>query len=266
LILDWSPIAFSIHGLSIRWYGVFFSIALTLGFFMMEWFFRFAGKRQYFESFLLYGLVGALLGGRLGHFIFYEPSLLIQNPIAVLTFWAVPGMASHGACFGLLISLWLCSRNNPQLPFLWLIDNGALNLLLIGSIIRIGNFMNGELWGTESTLPWAVFLPDVAMSVHPASLYESLVYGLLFLSLWRVLYRSAGKLSPGLIAGITITASFTFRMMFELVKVHQSEWMGHGFINMGQLLSIPMILLGLGLILYSKKYRHSNLSSESDHT
>jgi len=248
----------------ILWYGFFFA----LGFFIGYWILLSILKRYFFfkelpskktasfvaEKITLYVILGAVVGARIGDVLFYEDWMkIIHDPLSIIKIWE-GGLASHGGVTGILIALFLLSRkwkkDFPQFPYLTLIDLVAIPGALGGACIRIGNFINQEILGTATTVPWGVVFGhpvDGGANIprHPVQLYESLYYFFLFSLLYFFWKHYPTLRKPGKIGGLFFILLFSFRFLIEFLKTEQSLWIPTGlFLNMGQLLSIPMIIVG----------------------
>ncbi len=215
----------------------------------------------------LYVVVGTLLGARLGDVLFYQsPQQYVHDPLGIFKFWD-GGLSSHGGVIGILISLWVfCVRSGKKYPMLtWvaMLDLLCIPALLAGSFIRVGNFFNQEIIGTGSTLPWAVIFgsPADGSSVvprHPAQLYEALFYFVFFVVLWALRVKSPKIFRLGRTSGLFFMGTFTFRFLIEFVKAPQSVLLAKGAaLDMGQLLSIPLVLVGVLLFFCEHKRARS---------
>lgn len=248
------PIAIELGSFAIRWYGILFSLGLIGGFFLMEWFFTREGKREQFVCFLPYGFVGALLGARLGHFLFYAPEMLVADPLVWIKLTTVKGMASHGAMFGLLLAFYFCSRRCRQLNFLWLCERGALTLLFIGFFIRIGNFLNLEILGKPTDSVWGVVVNQVDdLPRHPVQLYEAFAYLLLFGYFVRRYLRRIPE--PGQLLWQTMLLMGLVRFMLEFVKEQQATQVFISGISNGQLLTVPIFIIAFFIYRYTQHTR-----------
>lgn len=209
---------------------------------------------SYIETFSLYAFVGMVVGARLGHVLFYDLSYYLSNPVEILKVWH-GGLSSHGGVIGLLIALWLFSRRQQPASYLPRGKN-LLDLLAIASAwtagcIRIGNFFNQEIVGSICFLPWAIVFgspQEAAAGVprHPAQLYEALVAFLLLVCM-LIVSRHGRFARNGKIAGWYLLITFVARFGIEFIKVEQCAF-DSLYIHMGQLLSIPVILLAIYLI------------------
>lgn len=231
-----------------RWYGLLFALGFLIGFYLMHHVFQREDRPETDLDFLLfYLLAGTVLGARLGHILFYAPGYYLSNPIEIFLIHR-GGLASHGGLIGVLLALWIyCQRRDDQ-PFLWLLDRLAAPVALTGSLIRLGNFMNSEILGVPSDLPWAVVFERVdRVARHPVQLYESICYALIFLLLWRLYQRWGADTPRGLLTGLFFTLVFGVRIVLEVVKMEQAHFDLALPLSMGQLLSIPALAFGVWL-------------------
>jgi len=261
------PEIFSIGQLSIRWYGLMFASAFLSGYIVFTRFL--ATERltsEMMDQLLIYIAVGTVIGARLGHCFFYEPDYFLANPLEILKIWK-GGLASHGAAIGILLSLWLYIRKH-KLSFLWLIDRIVIVVALGGAFIRFGNLFNSEIYGLPTDLPWGVefvrdrlydsntgeILPTVAR--HPTQLYEALSYLLIFTVLLIFYRKRHMKVRDGFIFGVFMILLFAARFFIEYVKNDQVAFEAGMQFNMGQLLSLPFILAGVIMIVWTAKRPH----------
>jgi prolipoprotein diacylglyceryl transferase len=175
--------------------------------------------------------------------------------LEIVAFWkGFRGLASHGGTIGILVALYLYSRRHPGQPYLWILDKIAAPTALGGFFIRMGNFMNSEILGLPSDAPWAMVFPQVdTVPRHPAQLYEALSYLLIFF-LILFLYRKKGpKLPRGVLTGVFFTTVFGARFFIEFVKERHAAFEVGLPLSMGQILSIPIVLLGLGVFYWALK-------------
>ena len=201
----------------------------------------------------IYMAVGTIAGVRLGHCFFYEPSYYLHNPLEILLIWH-GGLASHGAAIGILIALWLFVRKEKK-GYFWVLDRIAIVVALSGFFIRMGNLMNSEIYGVETTVPWGfVFLRNNEVAPkHPTQIYEGLVYLLIFFLLYRMYWKEKGNVFQGRLIGIFLILVFTARFFIEFLKENQVPFEASMKLNMGQLLSIPFILFGIVVLYWSQK-------------
>ena len=239
---------------AIRYYSLGFLLAFGLGFHIVRWMFRTERKPEEDLSTLLnYTVVGTIVGARLGHCLFYDPAFYLSHPLEIVKVWH-GGLASHGAVVGIVVAHYLYTRKRPGQPLLWLLDRIAVPTALAGFFIRLGNLCNSEIVGTPSDLPWAIVFTRIdAVPRHPAQLYESLVYGLFFVVLLRVYAGRKARTPSGLLLGLFMVLVFVFRFFIEFVKMRQAAY-GHDLaLSVGQWLSIPVVLLGVVLLIRSRR-------------
>jgi len=251
---DVSPEIFRLGPLPIRWYSLGWLLAFAGGFYLVRWTYRREGKpEQDLETILLYMILGAIIGARLGHCFFYRPDYYLSNPLEIIAFWkGFRGLASHGGTVGILVSLYIFCRRHPDQPYLWLLDRIAAPTALGGFFIRMGNLMNSEILGLPSDVPWAfVFTRVDALPRHPAQLYEALSYLLIFLFIHLLYLRRGPKLPSGILTGIFFSSVFGARFLIEFVKERHAAFEAGLPLSMGQILSIPVVAVGLGLIVWS---------------
>jgi prolipoprotein diacylglyceryl transferase len=270
---DLNPIIFTLKlgsfELPITWYGILFACGFLIGQKMIVHIFRTEGKpAKDVDSLTMYAIVGTVVGARLGHYLFYEWEFLFDAPFDWLISMITPpfsGLASHGAMIGIPFCLYLYSRARVDQPFLWVTDRVVIPVTLGGALIRLGNVVNSEIYGTPTSMPWGfLFVRETDPSLlpvvprHPTGLYEALFC--LFL-LWLTYYLWKTKrheIGNGFITGVFFILLFTFRFFVEFLKNNQSGFEDEMSINMGQWLSIPGVILGIVAILYSRRNRASS--------
>lgn len=248
---DVSPEIFNIGPLSIRWYGLLFALGFIIGQRILTKIYVAEGRTEGdVDVITIYMIIGTVVGARLGHTLFYSPEYYLSNPIEILKIWE-GGLASHGATIGILFALWLFSRKQ-NFDYMWVLDRIVIVVALGGALIRLGNLMNSEIFGHPTDLPWGfVFVQQNEYSHvprHPTQLYESLSVFLLFVVLYWLWKKYKGALPKGLLFGIFVTALFTFRFLVEFLKVDQVAKEATMALNIGQILSIPLILIGLFIL------------------
>ena len=259
------PEIFSLGQLSIRWYGLLFASAFLSGYIVFSRFLITERlNSEMLDQLLIYVAVGTVLGARLGHCFFYEPDYFLKNPLEILKIWK-GGLASHGAAIGILLSLWLYIRKY-KLSFLWLIDRIVIVVALGGAFIRLGNLFNSEIYGLPTDLPFGFefvrdrlydsntgeLLPTVAR--HPTQLYEAISYLIIFSILLTFYRKKHLVVRDGYIFGVFMILLFSARFLIEFVKNDQVAFEAGMQINMGQVLSLPFILAGVLMILWTKMY------------
>jgi prolipoprotein diacylglyceryl transferase len=239
---------------SIRWYGFIFAMAFVVGFVIMHWVYKQEGKpKADVEQLAIYMIFGTVIGARLGHCLFYNPEFYLSNPIEILKVWR-GGLASHGAAIGILIALYIYSKKKKDVELLWILDRVVIVVALSGSFIRLGNLFNSEIIGIPTDLPWAfIFTSLDDIPRHPAQLYESIAYLIIFLILISFYIKRINEMGNGFLFGSFLVLVFLFRFFVEFVKENQTGFEEGMALNMGQLLSIPFVLLGIFFITYSFK-------------
>lgn len=251
------PILFSLGPIAVRWYGLFFAIGFFVGYQIVAAMFKHEGAPEdWLGILLIYLVVGTIVGARLGHVFFYEWDYYSAHPGEILKVWN-GGLASHGGTIGNIIGLFLFSWFVSKKPASWVFDKIVVPVALVAALIRLGNLMNSEIYGGPTSLPWGfVFLRNgETMPAHPTQLYEAGCYLILFVLLMWMYWKRNAEERPWLLTGIFFTWVFGSRFLIEYVKNVQvaSEYQmiqTYG-INMGQLLSIPFIILGVVLIIIS---------------
>lgn len=271
LIIHWNvdPVLFragpfelfgwTVGPLAPRWYGLLFALGFLIGFFIVRRMFRRERKPESdLDILLLYLVAGTIIGARLGHVLFYHPGYYVSRPLEIIQIWE-GGLASHGGLIGVLVALGLYAQSRPNQPYLWVLDRIAVPTALVGSLIRLGNLFNSEILGEATDLPWAFVFERVdAVPRHPAQLYESLAYLLIFGILWRVYRRYGPSIPRGLLSGLFLVLVFTARFMIEFVKAQQVPFADALPLQMGQLLSLPVIAAGVWLLVRARNQASGN--------
>lgn len=254
VVWDFDPVLFSIGTFDIRYYGLMWALAILGGMLFFDRVCKREGlPQQVSESIFFYGILATILGARLGHCLFYEPDYFLTHPWAIVTGFRNGGMASHGAAIGLLIGLWLFSRKN-RLPYVWSLDRIMIPVAIGGAIVRLGNLFNSEIVGCATDVSWGFKFVRLYRGIpveqipvqHPTQIYEALCYVAVFVVLAILYYgRDMGRRHPGVMFGVGLIGIFLTRFLIEFVKMDQESFEQNMFFNMGQLLSIPFILLGI---------------------
>lgn len=258
IIWDMDPVAFSIGSLELRWYSLLFVTAFIAGYAILKKvvFEKEKVPTPYLDTLAFYVFLGVLIGARLGHCLFYEPSYYLSNPLEMLLpikitddgwrFIGYQGLASHGGAIGILLAVWLYSRKT-KLPMFWILDRLVIIVALAGLFIRLGNLANSEIYGVATKGDWGfIFVRNHEMiPKHPTQLYEAGAYFLCFLIL--ILYYLFKKRKPrnGVLFGGFLVMVFTSRLIIEHWKEVQEAWEASMALNMGQILSIPFIVAGI---------------------
>ena len=251
---DVNPEIFRIGNFAVRWYGLLFASGFFFGYLIFLRFFKKEGLSvEILDKLTIYMALGTVIGARLGHCLFYEPEYYLKHPIEILKIWK-GGLASHGAAIGILLALWLFVRKY-KFSFIWILDRIVVVVALGGAFIRLGNLMNSEIYGVQTSLPWGfVFIRNLeVVPKHPTQIYESLTYFLIFGLLLWLYYRYDGKPRPGLLFGLFLILVFGMRFLIEFIKEDQVAFEAGMKLNMGQWLSIPFFLLGVGMLIWSAR-------------
>lgn len=256
------PEIINVFGISIRYYGLFFVSGLILSIYILGWIYKRENiPPEHLEKLSIYSMIGIIVGARLGHCLFYEPSYYLSHPLEMILpitfpsgggvkFIGFQGLASHGGALGELIALYFYSRKTKH-SIVDTLDLTAVVAGLAGVFIRLGNFMNSEIIGMPTTKPWGVIFERVDnLPRHPTQLYEAISYFIIF-AIMMILYKKMrDKLKNGLFFGLLLVLIFTARFIIEFVKEDQVGFEDGMTFNMGQLLSLPYIAVGIGFIIY----------------
>ena len=255
---QFDPIAFSLGPVAVRWYGLMYLLAFAAFFVLGRWrlkqpiFARSTGLTpRDLEDLLFWGALGVVLGGRLGYVLFYKPAYYLGHPLEVLAVWH-GGMSFHGGLLGVIVATWLLCRRRERR--FWSVIDFVAPLVPLGLAAgRMGNFINGELWGRPSDLPWAMVFPQIdALPRHPSQLYQFAGEGLLlFALLW---WYSARPRPAGAVSGLFLVGYAVLRFAAEFAREPDSflglQALG---LTMGQWLSLPMFVAGIALFVWARR-------------
>lgn len=261
IIWNANPELFHIGGFAVRWYSLLFVSGFILGFFIFQWFFkREKLDPRLLDSLLVTLIVGTIVGARLGHCLFYQPDYYLgswEGFLEIFMPWK-GGLASHGGTIALFIAMWWFAHKYGKrqgFDFVWLVDHLSIAVCFAATFIRLGNLFNSEIYGGVTNLPWGfVFVRNGETEPHhPTQLYEALSYlilGLVLLAIYK--YRSE-KTWRGTFIGLFLIGCFGSRFLIEFIKNDQVDFEAGMALNMGQILSIPFVLLGIGFLVYAYK-------------
>ena len=261
LFINWNvnPVLFHIGSVEIRWYSLLFVSGFIIGWYIFRWFFRREGVPEKLLDPLLYTLlICTIVGARLGHCLFYQPDYYLGSWQG---FWEIfmpwkGGLASHGGAIALLLGMWWFANKYGKkngFDYLWILDRLVITICFAGALIRVGNLFNSEIYGDVTTLPWGVVFQRNGETEpkHPTQIYEALSYTILgFVLLWLYV-RKLDKLRRGTIFGLFFVVLFGMRFIIEFIKEPQVGFEENMVLNMGQLLSIPFILAGAAVMIWS---------------
>ena len=251
---DVNPEIVGFWGFSIRYYGLLFASSFFFGYLIMQKIFKKEGLTiELLDKLTVYMALGTVLGARIGHCLFYQPEYYLSHPWEIIKIWH-GGLASHGAAIGIIVALYYFSKKNKK-PYLWILDRIVIVVALSAFFIRMGNLMNSEIYGIETSLPWGfIFIRDgQTVPKHPTQIYEALSYLLIFVLLYTIYNKKGKELKQGLLFSLFLIFMFTARFLVEFIKEVQVNFEQGLSLNMGQWLSIPFILFGFFLLYRSFK-------------
>jgi prolipoprotein diacylglyceryl transferase len=275
-VIPWhvTPEIFSIGPFTVRWYGVLWALAILAAFGVVTKIFKYESRsEEWVDKMFLYGAISLVVGARVGHCLFYGAEVdgdfwyYYKHPFEILKVWK-GGLASHGGAIGLLTGMWLYTKYVTRKPYLYILDRLVIGVAIGGALIRLGNLMNSEIYGGATTLPWGFqFFNDSSncggenpcydwntTAVHPTQIYEMLYCLITFAVCWFMYWKGKAYRRQGLIFGVFLIGIFGTRFLLEFIKNLQIVEFEKGMLanlglNMGQLLSIPLIIWGIFLII-----------------
>ena len=284
LFIHWNPdlVFFHLGPLAVRWYGLCWLVGFAVAYLLVRRLYREQkSKDELFDPLFIYCFMGILLGARLGHCIFYEPDYFLTSVRGIIemflpirfvdgninyagnwlfqltggaaAFVGYEGLASHGGTLGLMIALWLYVKKT-KLNIWTVLDNIAIATGSMACFIRLGNLMNSEIIGKVTDVPWAFIFERVdQMPRHPGQLYEAIAYAILFGILWYLHKRMPEKIGTGWYFGFCLAYIFTFRFFIEYTKEVQEAFEASLPLDMGQILSIPFVILGVWCMVRARQ-------------
>ena len=263
LFIRWhvDPVFLRLGSFEIRWYGLLFVSGFIIGWYLFKWFFTREKVDTRLMDPLLYVLLAAtIVGARLGHCLFYQPDYYLGSPQGFLEIF-MPwkgGLASHGGAIALFLAMaWFTRRygRSNGFDYLWLMDRLGIAIAFAGCMIRLGNLFNSEIYGDVTSLPWGFIfeLRGETLPKHPTQLYEAFSYLILGLVMVWIYKHRLDKVHRGFFAGLFLLGCFGMRFLIEFIKEPQVQFEETMLLDMGQLLSIPLILLGAGLLVYAAR-------------
>jgi len=262
LQIVWNPSSegLEIFGFTIHYYSMMWMAAFILGWYLMKKIYKREGQsNEKLDALFIYSILGIMIGARVGHVVFYQADLILQDPLSIFLpfkfaggfeFTGFRGLASHGAAIGMIISMYLYNKKILKKTVVWILDRVVIPVALGAIFIRLGNFFNSEIIGkpADESLPWAIVFEKVdSIARHPGQLYEAFGYIFVFLILWFFYWKTKKSEQTGFLFGLFLVLLMTVRLIVENFKIAQvtgrEDWIFS--LNTGQALSIPFILIGL---------------------
>jgi len=260
LSFTWNPdqVLLDLGFFQLRYYSLMFVIAFSLGRFIMKKIYKNENQsEEALDSLFIYTVLATLIGARLGHFLFYEPSVFITDPLSIILpvefspefkFTGFRGLASHGAAIAIIIAMYYYSKKVLHKPLLWILDRIVIPVAIGGVFVRFGNFFNSEIIGKPTNSDYGVVFAQLGESFprHPAQLYEAAGYIIVFIVLWYFYWKTDKSNKSGYIFGLFLILLWTVRFIAEFYKKSQGGFESElGLLSTGQWLSIPFILVGI---------------------
>ena len=269
IVWNTDPAIFSFFGMEIRWYGLLIAIGFLAGYYIEAKIFKNdKAPEEWCDKLFIYVIIATIVGARLGHCFFYDWDYYSSNPLDILKIWE-GGLASHGGAIAIILAVFLFAKKVTHRSALWIFDRLVIPVALVAAMIRLGNLMNHEIYGTRTIMPWGFnFItniaewqngaaPEYSQTSHPTQIYESLSYLSLFVTLmWMYWKRDAGD-KRGLLLGVFLLWVFGSRFVIEFLKLPQESFeldmMAQIGMNMGQVLSVPFIIAGIYFTIIGNK-------------
>lgn len=266
IIWNVDPVICNIGPFALRYYSLLFVAGFPLGYWLFTKFYKREGVNVELIEPLLYALlIGTIVGARLGHCLFYQPDyyLTAENWLEIFQPWK-GGLASHGGAIGVLLAVWWYAAKYGRkngFDMMWVLDRLVIAVCFAGCCIRLGNLFNSEIYGNETTLPWGFVFArrGEVIPKHPTQIYEALSYLILGLILTWVYFKKGKKVYKGFLFGVFLVGCFGMRFLIEFIKMPQVAFEEGMKFNMGQLLSIPFIVVGVISICLSFIYHRKNI-------
>lgn len=255
------PVAFSLGPVEVRWYGLIYATGFLFAVWLIGKMFKSEGyPEEWADKVFIYLVIATIVGSRLGHVFFYDWAYYKDHLLEIFQVWK-GGLASHGGAAAIILTTWLMAKYMCHKSFFWLADRIYVICAPVATLIRVGNLMNSEIYGCETTLPWGFkFLRDYpgipvenVPICHPTQIYESLAYLAMFLFMLWLYWKTDARKREGLLTGVGFLWTFLSRFIIEFIKNDQSEFEAGWVLNMGQILSIPFIIFGIWLIVRAYK-------------
>ncbi|WP_417362039.1 prolipoprotein diacylglyceryl transferase [Galbibacter sp.] len=275
LSFTWNPdqVLLDLGFFQLRYYSLMFVIAFSLGWFIMKKIYKKENQsEEALDSLFIYTVLATLIGARLGHFLFYEPSVFITDPLSIILpvkfspefeFTGFRGLASHGAAIAIIIAMYYYSKKVLHKPILWILDRIVIPVAIGGVFVRFGNFFNSEIIGKPTNSDYGVVFTQLGESFprHPAQLYEAAGYLLVFIILWYFYWKTDKSTKSGYLFGLFLVLLWTVRFIAEFYKKSQGGFESElGLLSTGQWLSIPFILVGIYFMFRASKTTPSTVA------
>ncbi|MDH7914437.1 prolipoprotein diacylglyceryl transferase [Winogradskyella sp. SYSU M77433] len=271
LYIVWDPVKYLDLGFfKLHFYSVMWIVAFILGFYIMKRIYKNEGQsEESLDSLFIYSVLGIMLGARLGHVIFYQPELITEDFFSIFLpfkfkggfeFTGFQGLASHGAAIAMIISMYLYNKKILKKSVLWILDRVVVPVALGAVFVRIGNFINSEIVGKFTNSDFGVVFKQLSETEprHPAQLYEAFCYIFVFLILFYFYWKTKKSEQQGFLFGLFLVLLWTIRFFVEFVKKAQVDAREDWFLNTGQWLSIPFVLIGLYFMFAYKPKKELN--------
>lgn len=266
------PVLLHLGPLAIRWYGLLWAAGIWFTLLIVQRLFKHEKLPEaWLDKLFLYTVIGAIVGARLGHCLFYEWQLLsepvtflgitfeygnryLSHPWELLYIWR-GGLASHGGAIGILIAMYFFNKNVSKKGYVWIFDRLVIGVAICGACIRFGNLMNSEIYGSVTDLPWGfIFVRSgETQPMHPTQIYEMIYCLVTFVIVWWLYWKKEAYKKNGLIFGVFLIGIFGSRFVLEFIKNNQEVFESNLSLNMGQILSLPFIIWAIWLIARSSK-------------
>ncbi|MCK0108852.1 prolipoprotein diacylglyceryl transferase [Flavobacteriaceae bacterium S0825] len=269
LQIVWDPTSegLEIFGFTIHYYSMMWMAAFIIGWYIMKKIYKHENQTEdKLDSLFIYSVLGIMIGARVGHVVFYQSELILEDPLSIFLpfkftggfeFTGFRGLASHGAAIGMIISMYLYNKKVLKKSVIWILDRVVVPVALGAIFVRIGNFFNSEMIGkpADESLPWAIIFKDFDnIPRHPGQLYEAFGYVFVFLILWFLYWKSKKSEQSGFLFGLFLVLLMVVRLIVENFKIAQvdgrEDWLFT--LNTGQVLSIPFVLIGIYFMFFYK--------------
>ena len=249
------PVAFSMGPLEVRWYGLIYATGFLFAVWLISKMFKSEGyPEEWADKVFIYLVIATIVGSRLGHVFFYDWAYYKDHLLEIFQVWK-GGLASHGGAAAIILTTWLMAKYMCHKSFFWLADRIYVICAPVAALIRVGNLMNSEIYGDVTNLPWGFIFErrGETKPKHPTAIYEALSYNILGLGLLWAYWKKLDQLKRGTIFGIFLIVLFGMRFLIEFIKEPQVGFEESMVLNMGQWLSVPFILAGIVILIWSLK-------------